>query len=47
MTDFYFFIYLYNKDKQHLVILIDQFEEIYTYREIEPADSEIFIDNKG
>ncbi|RKZ80390.1 MAG: hypothetical protein DRR19_23675, partial [Candidatus Parabeggiatoa sp. nov. 1] len=36
---------LYNKDKRHLVILIDQFEEIYTYREISQEDREVFIDN--
>jgi len=36
---------IYHKYQQHLVILIDQFEEIYTYHEIEPKDREIFIDS--
>ena len=36
---------LYERDKRHLVILIDQFEEIYTYRQICPEDRKVFIDN--
>jgi len=36
---------LYENNKQHLVIFIDQFEEIYTYREISHEKRNLFIEN--
>ena len=36
---------LYDSNQQHLVIFIDQFEEIYTYREISHEERNLFIEN--
>ncbi len=36
---------LYENNKQHLVIFIDQFEEIYTYRGISHEERNLFIEN--